>query len=303
MSAVHDQFKTSGISRPMNYRGCTSPVVALKSLSSSQTAQSRLEASVVVGLTLEGLTHFALVPVKSGRYPSRQATYAHACGRHMTYRQPRTPTQGMCRHCHYSALPSQVAWLLGLTAMLRDSILLHAAAGAIRAPRVEGVQMTLLSFLQTQVQDRTTVANGIRNFLNTTYIQRLDTKIEGGKPDPQYNVYAMGQLIPNDALWYEIRAYLKGRIYKSSNCGRGKAKEKNYSCGLCHGCDHPRGLCLFPKVQGWNGGGNRTPAKDTQAQPMRRETETRRTQKRPYNTFQSGQQAGPSKPRRSFGHN
>ncbi|KAN0136050.1 hypothetical protein V8E53_006211 [Lactarius tabidus] len=63
----------------------------------------------------------------------------------MTYRQPRTPTQGMHRHCHYSALPSQVAWSLGLTTMLRDSILLHTAAGTIRAPRVEGVQMMSLS--------------------------------------------------------------------------------------------------------------------------------------------------------------
>lgn len=120
--------------------------------------------------------------------------------------------------------------------------------------------------LQTQVQDRIMVANGIRNFLNSTYVKRLDTKKEGGKPDPHYNVYANGQLIPSDALWYEIRSFLKGRVYKSSECGRGKAKEKNYSCGLCHGCDHPRGLCPLPTVPGWNGGRNRTPPQNTQEQ-------------------------------------
>jgi hypothetical protein len=157
--------------------------------------------------------------------------------------------------------------------------------------------------LQAQIQDRTSVANSIQNFLKSTYVQRLDTKIEGGKPDPQYNVYADGQLIPNDTLWYEIRAYLKGRVYRSADCGKGRAKENNHSCGLCHGCDHPRGLCPFPKVPGWNGGGNRTLAKDSKDPQLRGDTDIRRNQKRPYDAFQAGQHAGPSKPRCSFGYN
>ncbi|KAN0130494.1 hypothetical protein V8E53_011694 [Lactarius tabidus] len=61
---------------------------------------SCLDPSVLVGLTLEGSTRFALTPVECGRYPSRRAVYAH--------------------------------------------ILLHAAAGAIQAPRVEGARMTSL---------------------------------------------------------------------------------------------------------------------------------------------------------------
>jgi hypothetical protein len=99
----------------LHWQGHASPVVALKSLSSSRTSQSRLEASVAVGLTLEGSTRFALVPVECDRYPSCQAACTHAHGRHMAYRQLRTPTQGMRRHCRYSASPSQAVWLLSVS--------------------------------------------------------------------------------------------------------------------------------------------------------------------------------------------
>jgi hypothetical protein len=48
--------------------------------------QSCLDPLVVVGLTLEGSTCFALAPVECGCYPSHRAAYAHVHGRHMAYR-------------------------------------------------------------------------------------------------------------------------------------------------------------------------------------------------------------------------
>ena len=156
---------------------------------------------------------------------------------------------------------------------------------------------------QAKDQDKQAVTEGILNFLKSTYVTRLDTKTEGGRRDPQYNVYANGQLIPSNNLWFEIKTFLKGRIYKSKDCGRGRVKDTNYKCGLCHGCDHPRGLCPFPKVKGWNGGRNRALPFNTQEQ-LRKETwETGRTNKRPFDAFKTGQQPGPSRPRRSFGPN
>jgi hypothetical protein len=57
----------------LHWQGHALPVVTLDSLSSSQTLQLHLKALVAVGLTLEGSTHFVLVPVECDCYPSCQA--------------------------------------------------------------------------------------------------------------------------------------------------------------------------------------------------------------------------------------
>ena len=168
---------------------------------------------------------------------------------------------------------------------------------------------TTTTFFEGLVQsadekDKITVTNGIIGFIKSMHVKLLDTKKEGGKRDPQYNIYANGQLIPNNNLWFEIKAFLKGRVYKSTECGKGNVKDTNHKCGLCHGCDHPRGLCPFPKIKGWNGGRNRVIQMSTQ-EKIRGGRDTGRANKRPYAAFEAGQQsgAGPSKPRRSFGPN
>ena len=155
---------------------------------------------------------------------------------------------------------------------------------------------------QANDQEKQAVTDGILSFIKSTYVTRLDTKTEGGKRNPQYNVYANGQLIPNNSMWFEIKAFLKGRVYKSTDCGKGIVKEMNHKCGLCHGCDHPRGLCPFPKVKGWNGGRNRAIPINTQ-ENRRESWENGRTNKRPFDAYKAGQQAGPSRPRRSYGPN
>jgi hypothetical protein len=44
------------------------PVATYKTLLASRIASLHLEASVAVGFTPEGLTHFALTPVRHNRY-------------------------------------------------------------------------------------------------------------------------------------------------------------------------------------------------------------------------------------------
>ena len=62
-------------------------------------------------------------------------------------------------------------------------------------------------------------------------------------------------------------------------CGKGNVKETNYKCRLCHGCDHLRGLCPFPKIRGWNGGRNRA----EQISTRRKQEATGRTPDKPTN--------------------
>ncbi|KAH8988114.1 hypothetical protein EDB86DRAFT_2831984 [Lactarius hatsudake] len=114
-------------------------------------------------------------------------------------------------------------------------------------------------------------------FLESTVIQRLDIKT-GGKDDTHFNIYADGDIIEDDESWLELRKHLRSRQYKSNLFGEGTATKENYICGLCHAHDHPRGLCPFPTIPGWNGGGrNQTKPSNTA---------------RGENRFQNGQPSG-----------
>ena len=93
----------------------------------------------------------------------------------------------------------------------------------------------------------------IHNFLRSVWIERLDTKDSGDSANPRYNVYANGAIIHKDDLWMNLRRYLADRSYLLYLQGKGTTEISPYTCGICHGMDHPRGLCPFPKIEGWNG--------------------------------------------------
>ena len=104
-------------------------------------------------------------------------------------------------------------------------------------------------------EDQQNRLNEIIEFLESASVRLLDVRSEGGQENPHYNVYADGEAIQNNKTWLELRKFLRNRLYKSNYHGDGKAKSFNFVCSLCHGNDHPRGLCAFPHVPGWNGGG------------------------------------------------
>ena len=95
----------------------------------------------------------------------------------------------------------------------------------------------------------------IVEFLESATVRHLDVRSEGGQENPHYNVYADGEVIQNNKTWLELRRFLRNRIYRSNYHGDGKATDMDFICSLCHGHDHPRGLCAFPHIPGWNGGG------------------------------------------------
>jgi hypothetical protein len=107
---------------------------------------------------------------------------------------------------------------------------------------------------QAPLWEQQQLANDIENFLNSTTVTSLDIKSKGGRKDPTYNIYADSKTLRSDETWTEICNFLKGHKYSSPLCRKGTARPSFYYCSLCHGCDHPRGLCKFPKIPGWNGG-------------------------------------------------
>lgn len=104
-------------------------------------------------------------------------------------------------------------------------------------------------------EDQQNRFNEIIEFLELASVRHLDVRSKGGQENPHYNIYADREIIQNNKTWLELRKFLRGRLYKSNYHGDGKATSTNFICSLCHGHDHPRGLCAFPHIQGWNGGG------------------------------------------------
>ena len=102
-------------------------------------------------------------------------------------------------------------------------------------------------------------------FVETATVRFLDIKSPGGKSDPHFNIYANGDLIDDDETWLQLRDYLRNRTYKTMLIGTGKAI-KDFVCNICHGHDHPAGLCPFPRIPGWNTGYNTRSPNNANAQ-------------------------------------
>ena len=95
--------------------------------------------------------------------------------------------------------------------------------------------------------------SSIQAFIDSVKVERLDYKSSGDTLQPHFNVYASSNLIENDDIWDYLREFLASCSYASPMHGQGMTRIIPFHCSLCHGADHPRGLCPFPAIPGWNG--------------------------------------------------
>lgn len=102
-------------------------------------------------------------------------------------------------------------------------------------------------------KNRIELSLAISAFLESISVTCLNIKERGGALTPRFNIYAKGRAIPLHTTWLELRKYLSKRIYFTPLIGRGEVKTNPFNCGICHGVEHPRGLCPFPDIPGWNG--------------------------------------------------
>ena len=93
----------------------------------------------------------------------------------------------------------------------------------------------------------------IKSFLATLKTDCLLIKEKGGILNPIYNIYANGKYFRHHELWSLVRSSLAGLTYGASTVGTGVVRTAHFHCTVCHAADHPRGLCPFPKMQGWKG--------------------------------------------------
>jgi len=97
------------------------------------------------------------------------------------------------------------------------------------------------------------IKGNIQSFLTSVSIKRLKFKTKGGINAPHFNIYADGNFILDDDIWVHLRESLAMLPYAASMQGLGTTEIPHTPCAICHGIDHPTGMCGFLKVVGWNG--------------------------------------------------
>ena len=102
------------------------------------------------------------------------------------------------------------------------------------------------------------IRDKIHAFLRSVYIKRLNFRTKGNVEAPRFNVYADSRFIPDDDMWFNLRKSLANLPYTTLMLGRGTTEISPSTCSICHGVDHPTGMCKFPKMEGWNGPTHKT---------------------------------------------
>jgi hypothetical protein len=108
---------------------------------------------------------------------------------------------------------------------------------------------------------RPPLQQALTNFVNSMWVTKLDIRAKGNSLSPEFNVYAKGAFINNTDLWTRIRDFLAERAYINEVQGEGFAVVAPHFCRLCHGRDHPKGLCPFLQIEGWPGAKRTNPTK------------------------------------------
>ena len=116
----------------------------------------------------------------------------------------------------------------------------------------ETVTFLTLIANETPLADRHKITSSLQSFIDSLDIERLDVKERGDTLAPRYNILANGSTIVNDNTWSCIRSFLANRPYVDFLIGIGTTEVSPYKCILCHSVSHPRGLCPFPDIKGWN---------------------------------------------------
>jgi hypothetical protein len=92
----------------------------------------------------------------------------------------------------------------------------------------------------------------VKRFLDSMWLTALDIRRRGNALDLHFNIYAKGNTISCTNTWTEIRCFLASQEYTDPTQGKGIVKLAPFHCAVCHAVDHPRGLCPFPDMEGWN---------------------------------------------------
>jgi hypothetical protein len=118
----------------------------------------------------------------------------------------------------------------------------------------QGTTNTIQNIVDALPDDeKANAKSNLHDFIGSLRVKILETKKFGGAAAPTYNILANGKLINDDDTWCHLRDYLAAQIYAPPFQDAGITGTNLHRCSICQSVDHPRGLCTFPKIEGWNG--------------------------------------------------
>jgi hypothetical protein len=103
------------------------------------------------------------------------------------------------------------------------------------------------------IEEQNNIKQMFKDFFDSMWISNLEIRTRGNALEPHFNIYAKGSLIRGTNTWSDLRRYLANRAYTDPTQGQGTVSQSPFHCTACHAVDHPRGLCPFPAIEGWNG--------------------------------------------------
>ncbi|KZT18156.1 hypothetical protein NEOLEDRAFT_1184539 [Neolentinus lepideus HHB14362 ss-1] len=89
-------------------------------------------------------------------------------------------------------------------------------------------------------------------FARSVTLTRIPLHAPSGIPIPQYIMLGDQPNSISNAVWYQLHEALFQQVYETPLHGTGQPTRFG-SCSLCHCITHPRGLCPFSTIHGWNG--------------------------------------------------
>lgn len=145
--------------------------------------------------------------------------------------------------------PNFLFSIKGLGTTLEDDV-----QGMVRSVWRDDTTSLFLSSIvdATPLPERRNMSSALQILIDSLRVERLDIKERGDTLAPRFNIFADGSTIPDDNTWSKVRSFLAKRSYADILIGFGTTEISPYKCSLCHGITHPRGLCPFLSVAGWN---------------------------------------------------
>ncbi|KAI0047076.1 hypothetical protein FA95DRAFT_1572785 [Auriscalpium vulgare] len=155
---------------------------------------------------------------------------------------------------------------------------------------------TTLTFLadlmdETMTTEKPLTVTQLHPFLSSIEATLVPIKASENHPTHRFSIIAKRMTLVDDDHWFKIVAHFKSLLYPSNFHGTGRAVRSLF-CPLCNGCDHPRGLCGFPDLAGWNGEGHDAPQPPPNpGHGDDQNNDRRRRNRAPYNPAQRGPRA------------
>jgi hypothetical protein len=87
------------------------------------------------------------------------------------------------------------------------------------------------------------------DIIDTLAIRVIHIRSQGGSLRPFANLYLKWP-VDNDEAWSQLIAVVANTSYQDSLLGFG-SYYAGWTCTICHGADHPSGLCPLPLLPGW----------------------------------------------------